>query len=934
MSDLASALAAAVPRERVLTRPIDLVAHASDASFYRLIPQAVVRPKGIAEVQALFRLSHERGIPITFRAAGTSVSGQAISDGLLVDISRLWRDVSVEDGGKRVRTQPGVIAGHVNARLAPFGAKIGPDPASIGTCMMGGVLANNSSGMCCGVAQNAYHTLASLSFVLPSGTVVDSAAPEADRALGEREPRLHSGLAELRREILANQALTARIRAKYRMKNTMGYSLNAFVDFERPIDILSHLLVGSEGTLAFIAEAVLNTVLNLKVKHTGLLFFPDLASACAAIAPLRDAGAAALELMDRASLRSVEAQPGMPPVIRELPEPAAAILTEFQAAETGERKALEERAARACSQLRLLQEARFTGDAAEQALLWRVRQGLFPSVGARRPRGTNVFSEDVAFPVERLADATLELRRVFDAHGYPEAIVFGHAKDGNLHFVITHSFADQAATGRYARFMDALVELVLRHDGALKAEHGTGRNMAPFVEAEWGRDAYAVMRRLKALCDPTGLLNPGVILSDDARAHLKNLKPLPEVEDEVDKCIECGYCEPKCPSSDLTLTPRQRIVVRREQARLRGNGASSVAAALERDFGYAALDTCAVDGLCATACPVSINTGELVKRLRGQRHTPMARRVAESVAQEYAFAERGARLALRLGHAAASVMGDRALGAVTRGLGWQWSPEMPRPACRLPPTGRGGAAAVYFPACITRVFGALPNEPAGPALAGAFTAVASRAGLPLWIPDDVAGVCCGVPFSSKGYEAGHRLAVNRAIERFWSWSEHGRLPVVIDTSPCVYGVLHSEDVLTPENQGRLSKLRVIDGAVYAHDELLPRLSVTRRARAVALHPVCSAQKLGHTAKLEALARSCSEQASVPFHAGCCGFAGDRGFLLPELTASATAREAEDLRGLALDGCYATSRTCEVGLTRATGRPWRSLIHLLEEATRP
>src|SRR5262245_26772907 len=308
MSDLASALAAAVPRERVLTRPIDLIAHSSDASFYRLIPQAVVQPKGTAEIQALFRLSHERGVPITFRAAGTSISGQAISDGLLVDISRHWREVTVEDGGKRVRSQPGVIAGHVNARRLPFGAKIGPDPASIGTCMLGGVLANNSSGMCCGVAQNAYHTLASLTFVLPSGTTIDSAAPDADQQLAEREPRLHAGLGALRREILGNQALTSKIRAKYRMKNTMGYSLNAFVDFERPVDILSHLLIGSEGTLAFIAEAVLNTVPSLKVKHTGLLAFPDIKLACEAIAPLRDAGAAALELMDRASLRSVESQ--------------------------------------------------------------------------------------------------------------------------------------------------------------------------------------------------------------------------------------------------------------------------------------------------------------------------------------------------------------------------------------------------------------------------------------------------------------------------------------------------------------------------------------------------------------------------------------------------------------------------------------------------
>jgi D-lactate dehydrogenase len=508
--------------------------------------------------------------------------------------------------------------------------------------------------------------------------------------------------------------------------------------------------------------------------------------------------------------------------------------------------------------------------------------------------------------------------------------------------VIAQSFADAAATERYARLIDDVVELVVRrYDGALKAEHGTGRNMAPFVEAEWGAEAYAVMRRLKALCDPRGLLNPGVILNDDRRIHLKNLKPMPEVEEEVDRCIECGYCEPRCPSADLTLTPRQRIVVRREQARLRADGGSARAAALRRAFAYDGLDTCAVDGLCATACPVAIDTGDLVKRLRADSHSAAARGLARSFARHYGWAERGGRAALRLGHLGAAVLGHGGVRALTRAMAavlgapfWQWSPEMPRPARPLPETPRAGAAAVYFPACITRVFGRLPGEPERPTLAEALVAVAARAGRPVWIPEDASGVCCGVPFSSKGFADAQRLAVNRAIERFWAWSEAGRLPIVIDTSPCVLGLLHARGALTLENQRRFDALRMVDAAAHAHDALLPGLSVSRRSRPVALHPVCSAQKMGIAGRLEALARACAESASVPFHAGCCGFAGDRGFLLPELTASATAREADELRERALDGCYSTSRTCEIGLTRATGRPWRSLIHLLEETTRP
>ncbi|HWT83846.1 MAG TPA: FAD-binding oxidoreductase, partial [Candidatus Methylomirabilis sp.] len=499
---------------RVLTRPIDRIAYASDASFYRLIPKAVVLPRSIREVQSLFRLSHEHRIPLTFRAAGTSLSGQAVTDGILVEVAKNWRQISVEDNGKRVRVQPGVIGAHVNQALRAYRAKMGPDPASINACMMGGILANNSSGMCCGVLQNAYHTLHSLTFVLPSGTVINTADPDADQIFRQKEPRLSQGLLDLRREILANPGLAERIRSKYKMKNTTGYSLNAFRDFEKPVEIMRNLLIGSEGTLAFIAEAVLSSVADLPVKYTGLLLFPTVHAACAAIVPLRDAGAKALELMDRASLRSVETQPGIPASIKGLPEDAAGLLAEFQDAEEAERPRLETLAREAVGGLQLLEPARFTHDPGEQALFWKIRQGLYPSIGGARKRGTTVIIEDVVFPIETLADGTVELIRTALRHGYEEAIVFGHAKDGNLHLTITQSFNTQAEIDRYARFMDDMVRLVAeRYSGALKGEHGTGRNIAPFLETEWGPEATAIMQRLKKLVDPKGLLNPGVIIN-------------------------------------------------------------------------------------------------------------------------------------------------------------------------------------------------------------------------------------------------------------------------------------------------------------------------------------------------------------------------------------------------------------------------------------
>ena len=728
------------------------------------------------------------------------------------------------------------------------------------------------------------------------------------------------------------------------MKNTTGYGLNAFLDFDRPIDIFSHLLIGSEGTLAFIAEAVLRTVPDLPRKATGLLLFDTIDAACAAILQLKTAGAKALELMDRASLRAVQHQPGVPPELVGLPVTAAGLLVEFQAANEASLAAYQSAGHAAVEALVTapLFPAAFSDDPAQIARLWRVRDGLYPSVGAVRASGTTVIIEDVAFPLEHLGDAVRDLQRLFVEHGYPEGIIFGHAGDGNLHFVITQSFNDAAAIDQYARLMDDLVALVVgRYDGALKAEHGTGRNMAPFVEAEWGGAALGVMKRLKALADPTGLLNPGVILNDDPRAHLADLKSLPSVEDVVDTCVECGFCERVCPSRDLTLTPRQRIVVRREMKRAEAAGASRADLdALWRAYDYDGLETCAVDGMCATACPVGIDTGALVKQFRHAGHSSTAESVGRAVAERFGLAESIVRLGLHAGHVARRVVGTRAMTGLTRfvrrAAGAQvplWTATMPLPAPALPRTRRSDAAAVYFPACVSRVFGRLPDDPGGPSLQAALVAVAERAGRPVWIPDDVHGTCCGTPFSSKGLSAGHRQAANDAIDRCWEWSDSGRLPIVIDANSCSHGLRQCGPVLSTENRAKFASLRVLDSVEFARRELLSTLVMSERVPSVAVHPTCSLVHMGSTGDLLALASACAERVVSPASAACCGFAGDRGFLVPELTASATRAEAAEVVAAGCSAHVSSNRMCEVALTAATGRSYRSIIQLLEETSR-
>jgi D-lactate dehydrogenase len=933
--------------ERILIRPIELIAFASDASFYRLIPRAVIQPQTTEEIKRLFHFSHEYGIPLVFRAGGTSLSGQAITDGILVDIGRYWRSVRVEQNGKTIRVQPGLIGQQANNALRLYGRKIGPDPASIASCRLGGILSNNSSGMCCGVVQNAYHTLKSLTFILPSGTQIDTADPNADNLFRMLEPELSATLLKLKREIEANVALASRIRSKYKTKNTTGYSLNAFLDFTRAVDIFSHLIIGSEGTLAFIAEAVLETVPDYPLKSTSLLLFPDLYTACSAIGAFTNAGAAALEVMDRASLRSVEDQPGVA-FLKSLSDSAAGLLVEFQSPNEMQRSEFEKKAAAVIAGLTLLNPAEFTSDPLEQAKLWKIRKGMFPSVGAVRAAGTTALMEDIALPVDRLAEAAMDMRLLFDKHGYDNAIIFGHAKDGNLHFVLTQGFNTPFEIERYRAFMDDVVTMVVdKYDGALKAEHGTGRNMAPFVETEWGPDAYRIMQQLKTVTDPRNLLNPGVIVNPNPLAHVTDLKQMPVVEPEVDKCIECGFCEHSCPSRDITLTPRQRIVVRREMQRLKdANAPSAAQAALERDFPYMALDTCATDGLCATDCPVSIDTGKLTKRFRSIRHSRLATKIAHTAARHFAFAEWGARFALRTGHLVESSLGPNAMPAITRQLDrisrrlldapfWQWTYPMPRPRRgRIPNAPRQGAVAVYYPACISRIMGALPGEPEEISNMQALLNVATRAGVKLHIPVDVAGHCCGVPFSSKGFETGNAAAVNHTIDSFYRWSDFGTLPIVIDTSPCTYGLKTCRPQLSAENQQKFDKLRIFDSVEFAKNSILPKLKIVRRMTSVALHPVCSAAKMGVSAKLVTIAGVCSEEVVVPQEAGCCAFAGDRGFLHPELTASATQSEVAELELRRHTGYFSSSRTCEIGMTRATGQLYRSYLHLLDYASRP
>ena len=920
MSPLIQDLARVLPARQVVTDDLRRLAYGTDASFYRLIPEVVAIVENESEVQAVLRAARAHGRPVTFRAAGTSLSGQAITDGVLALLGEGFATCEIAPDAGSVRLGPGLIGSEVNRQLLPHGRKIGPDPASINSAKIGGIAANNASGMCCGTAQNSYRTLAGVRVVFADGAVLDTEDAASVAAFKQSHAALVDGLAQMGAATRADPVLAARIRQKFKIKNTTGYSLNALVDFEDPIDILSHLMIGSEGTLGFLSRISYHTVVEERCKASALVFFPDIATACTAVLRLKPQPVSAVELLDRPALRSVENKAGMPPRIRTLGPDVAALLIEVRA---NDQAGIESRIAAALAALAgiaTVDAPEFSLDPHTCEMYWKVRKGTFPSVGAMRQTGTTVIIEDVAFPIESLAAATLDLQALLRKHGYHDAIIFGHALDGNLHFVFTQDFGTDAEVERYARFMDEVCDLVVKkYDGSLKAEHGTGRNMAPFVELEWGRQATDLMRRIKQLFDPATLLNPGVILNDDPKAHLQNLKPMPAAEDLVDRCIECGFCEPLCPSHQLTLSPRQRIVSVRELARRTTAGESI--SGLDSDFAYFGLDTCAGCGLCSTACPVSIDTGDLTRRLRGRKLGPVAHRVGQWATGHFGTVSTLARTGISLGHVASSVVGDKLLGRLSGGA---WKRGMPHAGKALTARRRAGDPVVYFPACGGRIFGV--NSSGEPELGAVVMELLVRAGYEPRLPDGYDRSCCGQMLASKGLadEAGQMSAdVEAALFQAASDGKGGHFPVIFDASTCAVRMRkHLAD-----------RLPVYDFHEFAHDALLPRLRITKKAGPIALHVTCTVRKNAIDAKLRRLVAACATQVIEPAGVTCCGFAGDRGFVVPELNHHALRHLHEALPHDCEEG-VSTNRTCEIGLTAESGRPYRSVAYLLEECSRP
>ena len=923
-----------IPGDRIYTDELRRLAWGTDAGFYRLIPQIVIRSNSEEEVSMLLKAADKYQLPVTFRAAGTSLSGQAISDSILIVAGKHWEQYEVLEEGKVIRLQPGIIGQRVNEILKPYGQKFAPDPASVKSAMVGGIVMNNASGMNCGTHANSDKVLRSVRMVLADGTCLDTGNPESRRAFQEKRPDFIRRIEELRDQVRANKSLAERIRYKYAIKNVTGLNILPFIRFDDPFDIIAHLLVGSEGTLAFLSEVTMATEYDYPCKASAMLYFSDIKEACRAVVAMKkltnEQGmwiVKGAELLDKKSLASVNDTTG---------ENLTAVLTETKA-HTPEELQQYIRQIEACLQeFNTYTPVHFTDKPEEYSRYWAIRSGIFPSVGGTRKLGTTCLIEDVAFHIEDLPEATAELQALLARHGYEDACIYGHALEGNYHFILNQSFHTDEEVKRYEDLMNDVKTLVVdKYDGSLKAEHGTGRNMAPFVRYEWGDDAFELMKSVKQLFDPKNLLNPGVIFNDDPKCHIKHFKPLPLTNPKVDRCIECGFCEVNCLTCGFALSSRQRIVIQREISRLRQSGDDPQRlATLLKEYKYWGNQTCAGDGLCSMSCPMHINTGELTHDIR-QAELPKGSKgyqLGDFAARHFAGIKNSLRPVLTLADTAHAVMGTTLMTSLTRGMHQTlgiplWTPAMPK-AYRIRKQLRSHITAkpdkvVYFPSCINQTMGLARKSPEEMALVDKMVSLLQKGGFEVIFPDNMDKLCCGTIWESKGMMDIADRKSKELEEALWKASEEGRYPVLCDQSPCLHRMRET-----------IKKMKLYEPAEFIYTFLRDRLIFTPTDEPVAIHITCSMRRMGLADTIINVAKLCSKNVFVPEEIGCCGFAGDRGFTHPEVNAYALRKLRPQLEEKGIQRGYSNSRTCEIGLTTNSGIPYVSIAYLVDRCTRP
>ncbi|MEN9390840.1 MAG: hypothetical protein RL017_137 [Pseudomonadota bacterium] len=900
-----------ITQTRVIDDEFLRYAYSTDASLYRIIPQLVVIVETNSEVQFIISLAHKFKFSITFRAAGTSLSGQALSEEVLVILSpNYWQEYKIYNNGQQIALEPGIIGAQANLLLKPFAMKIGPDPASIASCKIGGIVANNSSGMCCGTKHNSYKTIASMKIILANGTTLNTNDSKSCEAFKHNNPQIIAELLNIREVIQENKQLSAFIQDKFSIKSTSGYSLNAFIDFADPIKILEHLLVGSEGTLGFISQVTYNCVEDSQFKAVSLIFCDSLTQIIdLSLKFPQDSFIDAMELLDVHSLAALQKITIAHKYLPNIGEDTSAILVELAAASEEQLLAKIETLQNIINNHLILHQIKFTQDSIIYNELWDIRKGIVSIVGAERVKNSFFIIEDIAVKINLLASFIFDLRLLLQQFNFNNVAIFGHILAGNVHFVLTPVITNADQLQHFTDFMHQFCQLVVnKYNGSLKAEHGSGRNMAPFVNLEWGDECYALMWRIKKILDPALIFNPNVKLTNDDLLHTHNIKPLYPVESNVDNCIECGFCESVCPSNGLTLTPRQRITTYRKM--MHHSTSKATKKLFSQRFQYYAIDTCATTSLCKTKCPVGIDTGALILSLKFR-----PRKWALSVSNFLFFSK----YKLKLVNYLTTLVGKQPIYNASTKL-HRIIPLVPvylptTPAVQSinfnyvkfkPKNIDKDKVLLYFPGCNNRIFAATQSDDTQ---VTALAQIMAKLGYRVIYPQQLNDLCCGQIYTSKGMpELAHQQA-QRVIEVMQQYN----YPLVVDNSSCFYALA--------KHQG----INIIDEVEFIHQHL-DQLALSKHYTQIAVYIDCSSRHLKNENKVYEIVNKCCTNIVTPLNNACCGFAGDKGFTTPELNANSLIRLNDQIANC--DIGVTMNRSCQIGLSYHGNKKYMALAELI------
>ncbi len=924
---LALEISAFIPADRIYSDEPRRRAFSTDASMFFRQARVVVDVISEKEIVDLIEYASARKTGLTLRGGGTSLNGQCSGTGILVRMKgSLWQNMRIHKDGTEITSWVGVIGSRLNEALLPYGRKIGPDPSSLSSACFGGIMANNAAGGCCTVRQNMYATLQNMRFILHDGTIVDSSDPEHVARFRVTHQKLLDELSALRQEIIDDSDLAARIRRKYRIKNTCGYSVNAFVDFSDPVDILTHLLVGSEGTLGFISSAAIETIPLSSLRATALIIFPDLENAIRAVKHWSDSGVAdAAELFDWSTLEALITLPTTPDTVKQLSGDGCAVLLETKA---DDETTLDERISTllaALEDIETLGEPQFFTDPEICESLWAFRRSLFPAVASARKAHELMLVEDVCFPLDKIEEGCRKFEDLFKRYDYSGGL-HGHVFHGNFHFVLPMDLTSEDKTAKIHRFTEEMVAIVVGLDGSLKAEHGTGYAVAPFVEREWGDKVYSIMKRVKRLLDPDNIFNPGVLINDDPECHIKQVKTPVACHPLLDNCVECGFCDPVCPSKDIGLTPRQRVSLLRHIAWMEQQGRENIDT-WQKTYEALGTELCAVDGICTTRCPLSVDIAGFTRSRRNSRAGKLSHSAAAAISSHFELATKGTSLLLdgialvqRIAGDAMMYKGSRAVRKLSRSRLPSWNEHMPRGGKPAPqvsaPVNKEHGSVVYMPSCAIRTMGDSVHDPAEP-LADVTVRLLEKAGLEVIIPKDAAKLCCGKAFETKGLLEEADAKAAEMEKALLESSSSGEIPILCETSPCLARMRTVMD----------ARITLYEPVEFTMKYLLNRLKLTRQYGKIAVHPTCSTRLLGLEENLLYLAEQCADQVVWPKNIQCCGFSGDRGFSHPELNRSALECLADEIKGC--EAGFSTSRTCEIGLSLHGKIPYKNIFYLLD-----